>query len=160
MGKFILQRLLQTAGLLLGISLIAFGLMSLTPGDPAEIQLRSDGVQPSPEAVAAARVEMGLDKPLYAQYGHWLWRALHGDLGLSFGSGRPVTEELLSRLPATLLLTASAIALLLLAALPIGVVSALHPGGWIDRFGRTAALLSVSMPGYWLGLLLLYYGAV
>ncbi|WP_372632351.1 nickel ABC transporter permease [Cohnella sp.] len=160
MSKFILQRLLQSAALLLGISLIAFGLMSLTSGDPAEIQLRSDGVRPSLEAIAAMRVEMGLDKPLYAQYGHWLWRALHGDLGLSFGSGRPVTSELLGRLPATLLLTVCAIALLLLTALPIGVVSALYPGSWIDRIGRTAALLSVSMPGYWLGLLLLYYGAV
>ncbi|WP_374015948.1 nickel ABC transporter permease [Paenibacillus thiaminolyticus] len=160
MSKYVVLRLLQTLPVLFGISLISFGVMHVTHGDPAEIMLRSGGVQPSPEAVAAARAELGLDKPFYVQYGQWLWRVLHLDLGVSVSSGRPVIGELLDRLPATLLLAAGAIVILLLIALPLGIASAVFPDGWIDRIGRAVAMISVTMPGYWLGMLLLYYGAV
>lgn len=106
MIKFVVLRLLQTLPVLLGISFISFAVMHVTPGDPAEIMLRAGGVQPSPEAVAAARAELGFDKPFYVQYGQWLWRVLHLDMGVSVSSGRPVIDELLGRLPATLLLAA------------------------------------------------------
>ncbi|MEK8131660.1 nickel ABC transporter permease [Paenibacillus filicis] len=160
MLKYMLQRLLLTIPVLLGTSVISFGLMSLTPGDPAEIMLRSGGIQPSPEAVAAVRIQMGLDEPVYVQYIRWLWRMLHLNLGLAYSSGKPVADELLGRFPATLALAAAAVLVLLLIALPLGVASAMLPGGWIDRLGRAAAMVSTAMPGYWLGLLLLYYGAV
>ena len=160
MIKYAVQRLLQAIPVLFGISLISFGLIRVTPGDPAEIMLRSDGIQPSPEAVAAIRAQLGLDEPLFMQYGRWLWRVLHLDMGISFSSGHSVAEELLSRFPATLYLAASAVVILLILALPVGIASAMFRGGWIDRISRAAVIISAAMPGYWLGLLLIYYGAV
>ncbi|GBF72194.1 nickel ABC transporter permease subunit NikB [Paenibacillus sp. 598K] len=145
---------------MLGISVLSFGLLQLMPGDPAEIMLRAEGTRPTPEAIAVMRRTLGLDQSLLAQYGHWLGRLIRLDLGLSLRTGRPVATELLERLPATAELAAYAIILALLAALPIGIGSALRPGGLLDRAGRIGSLLSVSMPAYGLGLLLLYYGSV
>ncbi|WP_152393377.1 nickel ABC transporter permease [Paenibacillus guangzhouensis] len=145
---------------LLGISSITFGLMHLTPGDPAEILLRVDGVKPTAEAIAVTRHTLGLDGPVYIQYWHWLNRVFHLDLGQSYSSGRPVLTELLSRLPGTVLLAVCALIAGVGLALPLGIASALYPNTLIDRLGRLIALLSVSMPGYWLSLLLIYYGAV
>lgn len=146
--------------MLLGISVITFALMHLTPGDPAEIMLRADGIKPTYEAIEAARQALGLDGPVYMQYFHWLYRVLHLDLGISYSSSRPVFTELMSRFPATALLGSCSLLAAILIALPLGVGSALYPGRWLDRLGRGCALLSVSMPGYWLGLLLIYYGSV
>ncbi|OWR30016.1 nickel ABC transporter permease subunit NikB [Saccharibacillus sp. O23] len=134
--------------------------MHLTPGDPAEIMLRTDGIQPTREAIEALRESLGLNEPVALQYVHWLGKVLRFDLGLSLSTGRPVTEELLSRLPATLGMTLASVIFALLLALPIGIGSGWRPGGWIDRISRWVALSSVSMPAYWLGLLLLFYGAV
>ncbi|ASA26304.1 nickel ABC transporter permease subunit NikB [Paenibacillus donghaensis] len=145
---------------LLGISCITFALMHLTPGDPAEIILRADGIKPTHEAIEATRHALGLDGPVHMQYLHWLYRVLHLDLGLSFSSSRPVLTELMNRFPATALLSACSVLAAILIALPLGVGSALYPGSLLDRLGRACALLSVSMPGYWLSLLLIYYGAV
>lgn len=158
--RFLLPRLLQLVPVLLGVSVISFGLMHLTPGDPAEILLRADGVKPTAEAIAATRHALGLEGPLYIQYWHWLDRVLHLDLGQSYSSGRPVLTELMSRLPATALLAVCALITAILLALPLGIASALYPNTLVDRLGRVIALLSVSMPGYWLGLLLISYGAV
>ncbi|RED63269.1 nickel ABC transporter permease [Cohnella lupini] len=160
MLKFVLRRLLHTVPVLFGISILSFGLLSIAPGDPAEILLRSGGIQPSEEEIVAVRAEMGLDKPIYVQYGLWLWRLLHLDLGISYSSGRPVISELLDRFPATIALAASAVTILLIIALPLGVASAKYPGSWIDIFGRILTLISASMPGFWIGLLFIYYGAV
>ncbi|WP_245864430.1 nickel ABC transporter permease [Paenibacillus donghaensis] len=153
-------RLLQMIPVLLGISCITFALMHLTPGDPAEIILRADGIKPTHEAIEATRHALGLDGPVHMQYLHWLYRVLHLDLGLSFSSSRPVLTELMNRFPATALLSACSVLAAILIALPLGVGSALYPGSLLDRLGRACALLSVSMPGYWLSLLLIYYGAV
>lgn len=155
-----LQRLLQLFPVLLGISGITFALMRLTPGDPAEIMLRADGIKPTYEAIEATRYALGLDGPVHMQYFHWLYRILHLDLGNSYSSGRPVFTELMNRSPATLLLSSCSVLAAVLIALPIGIGSALYPGRWLDRLGRVCALLSVSMPAYWLSLLLIYYGAV
>ncbi|MFC3745593.1 nickel ABC transporter permease [Paenibacillus sp. GCM10012306] len=158
--RYLLQRLLHILPVLLGISCITFTLMHLTPGDPAEIMLRADGIKPTKEAIEITRHTLGLDGPVYIQYGHWLSRVLHLDLGSSYSSGRPVLTELLGRFPATALLALCGLAVALLLALPLGILSALYPSSLIDRLGRVFALLSVSMPGYWLSLLLIYYGAV
>ncbi|WP_262362639.1 nickel ABC transporter permease [Paenibacillus antibioticophila] len=155
-----LQRLLQLVPVLLGISCIAFGLMHLTPGDPAEIMLRADGIKPTYEAIEATRQALGLDGPVYMQYVHWLSRLFRLDLGISYSSGRPVFTELMSRFPATAVLTTGSLLVALGVALPLGIGSALYPGSWLDRLGRGCALLSVSMPGYWLSLILIYYGGV
>lgn len=158
--RTLLQRLLQLIPVLLGISVITFALMHLTSGDPAEIMLRADGIKPTYEAIEAARIALGLDGPVYMQYVHWLYRVLHLDLGISYSSNRPVFTELMNRFPATALLSGCSLLAAILIALPMGVGSALYPGKWFDRLGRVCALFSVSMPGYWLGLLLIYYGSV
>lgn len=158
--RYLLQRVMQMIPVLLGISCITFALMHLTPGDPAEIMLRADGIKPTQEAIEATRHTLGLDGPVHMQYLHWLKRVLHLDLGMSYSSSRPVFTELITRFPATLLLAANALLAAVLIALPLGIGSALYPGKWVDRISRACALISVSMPGYWLGLLLIYYGAV
>ncbi len=155
-----MQRLLQIIPVLFGISCITFTLMQLTPGDPAEIMLRADGIKPTLEATRAARHALGLDGPIHMQFMHWLYRLFHFDLGISYSSGLPVWEELMSRFPATVLLSGCSLLTAILIALPLGIGSALYPGSLLDRLGRFCALFSVSMPGYWLGLLLIYYGAV
>jgi nickel ABC transporter permease subunit NikB len=158
--RYLLQRLLHMIPVLLGISCITFGLMHLTSGDPAEILLRADGIKPTDEAIQATRQALGLNGPVYMQYWYWLISVLHLDLGSSYSSGRPVLAELLSRFPATALLAACSLLVAVLIALPLGVFSALYPNSLMDRLSRIFALLSVSMPGYWLSLLLIYYGAV
>ncbi|OBZ19032.1 nickel ABC transporter permease subunit NikB [Bacillus sp. FJAT-27264] len=160
MIRYLFQRLLHILPVLLGISCITFALMHLTPGDPAEIMLRADGVKPTSAAIEVTRHTLGLGGPVYIQYGHWLSRVLHLDLGSSYSSGRPVLTEILSRFPATALLAICGLAVALILALPLGILSALYPNRLIDRLGRVFALLSVSLPGYWLSLLLIYYGAV
>lgn len=158
--QYLLQRVLQLIPVLVGISAITFALMHLTPGDPVEIMLRADGIKPTHEAIEATRHALGLDGPIHMQYFQWLNRVLHLDLGISYSSSRPVFTELMSRFPATVLLSSCSVLSAILIALPIGVGSALYPGRMLDRLGRGCALLSVSMPGYWLSLLLIYYGAV
>ncbi|MEJ8303275.1 nickel ABC transporter permease [Saccharibacillus sacchari] len=145
---------------LLGVSLITFSLMHLAPGDPAEIMLRADGVQPTREAVEALRQSLGLDAPLHIQYVEWLGRVLRLDLGLSLTTGKPVAQELLSRLPATAWLALCAVVFAALLSLPLGIAAALFQASWWDRISKLISLASVSVPAYWLGLLLLFYGAV
>lgn len=156
----VIKRLIHLSVVLLGVSLITFSLMHLAPGDPAEIMLRADGVQPTREAVEALRQSLGLDAPLPVQYVEWLGRVLRLDLGLSLTTGNPVAQELLSRLPATAWLTLCAVLIAALLSLPLGMAAGLFPGSWLDRISRLISLASVSMPAYWLGLLLLFYGAV
>jgi ABC-type dipeptide/oligopeptide/nickel transport system permease component len=106
------------------------------------------------------RKQLGLDQPLPVQYGRWLSGILKGDLGKSFMSKKPVVEELCARFPATLALAVSAMTLLMLVCLPLGIGSAMYPGSMLDRIGRSISFLTVSIPSFWLGLLLLYvFGA-
>lgn len=155
-----ITRLTNLLFVLLGVSLITFGLMHLAPGDPAEIMLRADGVQPTREAVEALRHSLGLDAPLHIQYIEWLGRVLRLDLGISLTTGKPVVQELLSRLPATAWLTFCAVLVAAMLSLPLGTAAGLFPGSLPDRISRLISLASVSMPAYWLGLLLLFYGSV
>jgi peptide/nickel transport system permease protein len=143
-----------------GVSIITFALINLAPGDPAEILLRSSGVEPTLEAVEAMREEFGLNNSVYMQYFHWLVKVLQLDLGNSFRTGQPVALEVLSRFPATLELTLAALFFMLLLAVPTGICAALYKNAWIDHFSRLVALFGASMPAFWLGLLLIYILAV
>lgn len=145
---------------MLGVSIITFGLINLAPGDPAELILRYGGVEPAREAVEALREELGLNDPLYIQYGRWLWNMFHLDLGKSFRTGQPVAEEILSRFPATLELAGAALAFMILIALPAGILSALYRHAFIDHLSRIFALFGASLPGFWLGLMLIFFFAV
>lgn len=158
--RYLLKRLLCLIPVMLGVSIITFGLINLAPGDPAELMLRAEGVEPTKEAVEALREELGLDDPVYVRYGRWLWGVLHLDLGRSFRTGRPVAEEILSRFPATLELTVAALVVMIFLAVPAGILAALYRHAWIDHLSRLGALLGASLPGFWLGLMLIYFFSV
>ncbi|MGQ9824862.1 MAG: nickel ABC transporter permease [Desulfotomaculales bacterium] len=160
MWRYVTKRLLYLVPVLFGVSIITFGLINLAPGDPAELILRSGGVEPTREAVEALREELGLNDPLYVQYGCWLWNVCHLDLGKSFRTGRPVAEEILSRFPATLELTFAAMVFMVCLALPAGILSALYRHAFLDHLSRLGALFGASLPGFWLGLVLIYFFAV
>jgi len=146
--------------MLLGISAVSFALLNLAPGDPAEIVLRqrNPGQMPSPAAVSAMRVELGLDTPLPAQYVRWMSRALTGDMGRSYVTERSVAAQLARRTVPTLLLTAAALGLALLVAVPVGILSARRRGGAVDVIARLAALVGAAAPSYALafGLIILF----
>jgi peptide/nickel transport system permease protein len=117
-------------------------------------------VEPTLEAVDALREELGLNDPVYIQYGRWFRDVLHLDLGQSYRTGRPVAEEIFSRFPATLELTVAAIFFMLLISIPSGILAALHRHAFVDHLSRIWALAGASLPGFWLGLLLIYYFSV
>ena len=160
MGAYLVRRLATLPLMLLGISAVSFALLNLAPGDPAEIVLRqrNPGQMPSPAAVSAMRVELGLDTPLPAQYVRWMSRALTGDMGRSYVTERSVAAQLARRTVPTLLLTAAALGLALLVAVPVGILSARRRGGAVDVIARLAALVGAAAPSYALafGLIILF----
>jgi peptide/nickel transport system permease protein len=161
MSTYILQRLLGALGVLFVVSVVSFGLYTLTPGDPAVVLLEASGIHsPPPEAVAAKRAELHLDDPLPVQYVHWLAGAIHGDFGRSFRSYTPVTELYLGRIGATGLLAVCATLLSVVIALPLGVLAAYHRGRVLDGLAQIVVALGGSMPGFWIGLLLILVFAV
>lgn len=145
--------------ILLGVSIITFSMVHLTPGDPAKLILREQlgGEEPPRQAVEELREEMGLNAPFHVQYGKWLIKVLHGDLGNSFVTGRPVLKEILSRFPATLELAVASMIISLLIAIPVGIISAVKQNSIIDNVGMVGALLGVSIPNFWLALLLMLF---
>ena len=153
---YLLYRLLTSVAVMLGVSVVTFALMYLTPGDPAEtILIQQTDQQPSEEAVEAFRTEHGLDEPLPLQFLSWLTDAVQGDLGESYYSDRSVAGLVLEHLPATIELALAAIVVALLVAVPAGVLSAVHRGDRIDVVSQLGALVGVSMPNFWLGYLLI-----
>ena len=160
MGAYLARRLATLPLLLLGISAVSFALLNLAPGDPAEIVLRqrNPGQLPNPAEVAALRTELGLDAPLPAQYVRWVSRALVGDMGQSYVTEQPVASQLARRSVPTVLLTATALGLALVVAVPIGILSARRRGGAVDAVARLAALVGAAAPSYALayGLIILF----
>jgi peptide/nickel transport system permease protein len=140
---------------LFGISLAAFLLLHLLPGDPALANLGTDiEARIPPEAYRAMRHRMGLDRPLGEQYFAWLGSLLQGDLGTSFADGRPVTRRIAERLPASLLLQLLALGAAVAVAVPLGAAGAHWRGGWFDGTSRWLLFLLFSLPGFWVALLL------
>src|SRR5262249_36314713 len=138
-----------------------FGLYALTPGDPAVVLLEASGMHSPPrEAIVAKRAELHLDDPLLVQYVNWLAGAVHGDFGRSFRSYSPVTGLYLNRIGATALLACVATVISVLVALPLGILAAYHRGRLIDRLAQIVVALGGSMPGFWIGLLLILLFAV
>lgn len=153
--KKILSRLLQIVIVLIGISFLTFLLTYLAPGDPAQIMLTSSGIMPTPSEVAALREQMGFNDPFFVQYFRWLVNALHGDFGVSFSLNKPVVELLLARLWPTLKLTIFSMVLMLVVSVPLGMISAVKKDSWIDNLVRGVTFLGVSIPNFWVGLLLM-----
>jgi peptide/nickel transport system permease protein len=161
MVGYLLQRLLGALSVLFVVSLVAFGLYALTPGDPAVVLLEASGIHSPPrEAIDAKRVELHLNDPLPVQYVNWLGGAVHGDFGRSFRSYTPVSDLYLSRIGATALLASVATLLSLIIGLPLGVLAAYQRGRIADRIAQIVVALGGSMPGFWIGLLLILVFAV
>ncbi|MDP9355889.1 MAG: ABC transporter permease [Chloroflexota bacterium] len=161
MTRYLLRRLIYLIPVWLGISVVAFGLANLTPGDPARLMLQRDlGRQPTGEEVAQARDELHLDAPIAVRYVRWLGDALTGDLGTSYRTGEPVTRALLDRFLNTLQIAALGLALAILVALPMGMMAAVWRNSPIDHLSRVVALFSAAMPSYWVAYLLILTFAV
>lgn len=152
MHRFIVKRLLLLIPVLLGVSLLVFAIMSFTPGDPAQLIL---GENAPPEAVAELREEMGLNDPFVLRYARFVGNAVMGDLGQSYTSGRDVFDEIFSRFPNTLILAALGVIIAVLIGIPVGIISATRQYSMIDSGSMIFALLGVSMPNFWLGLMMI-----
>ncbi len=151
MRRYAIRRSLTVVPVLLGISLLVFGFIHLIPGDPAVTML---GERATPERVAEVRARLGLDRPIWQQYLIYLGKALHGDLGVSIVRGDPVLTDLLRRFPATVELATAAICLAVAGGVPVGIVSAVWRKSLVDSVARVWALAGVSMPIFWLGVML------
>jgi peptide/nickel transport system permease protein len=156
MTAFILQRLGQAALVMLAVGLIAFSLFRFV-GDPAVFMLGQDA---TPEARAQMTRDLGLDRPFYAQYAQFVGRAVQGEFGFSLRQLRPVSALIKERLPATLELSLAAALLALLAGIPMGVYTALHPRSWTAQVMLAASLIGVSLPTFLIGILLILVFAV
>lgn len=160
-AEYVGRRLLSLVPVWIGVSLFAFGLANLAPGDPAEIILQRQFAEPpSAEAVARLREQMGLDAPFAVRYGRWVRSAVQGDLGASYSSGEPVFQTLVERFPATLELASAALLLGLLIALPLGVTAAVNKKKFPDHLARLLSLVGTSTPSFVLGYLLILLFAV
>ena len=157
MGRFIVRRVLASIPVLLLVSLITFVLLSLVPGDPASAFLDASATA---EALERVRRELGLDRPFLVRMGEWYLRVLQGDLGTSLLLNRSVTSAILERLPVTLSLTAMAFLVSVLLGMAAGVLAAVRHGKAADQGLMTLALLGLSIPEFWLGLVLIWLVAV
>lgn len=159
MSRYVIRRLLQAIPLLIAISIITFAIIEIAPGDAAQMYVDPDKGS-DPEYIAQVRASLGLNEPVYVRYGLWLGKTLQGDLGFSFRTRRPVTLEVGDRLPNTLLLGGVALLLSLVVAIPIGVISALKRYTLVDYVLSTLALVGISVPVFWVALLLLQIFAI
>lgn len=151
--RYLFQRLSTLLLVLFGVSLVTFAIIPLIPGDPARVRL---GVQATEANVAAVRSQLGLDRPLPVQYWDWLSGIiLRGDFGNSLINDVPIAGEIQRRVPATLTLALAALLVGLAIALPLGILSALKPGSGIDLFASVVSQLGVSVPDFWMGILLI-----
>lgn len=157
MTGYILKRLLAAIPVLIGLSIIVFLIMALIPGDPAQAIL---GNFATPENIARVNRELGLDKSLPEQYFIWIYNVLQGDFGRSYILNRPVLDEILDRFGATLILAGTALVLCSIFGILAGIVSAVRQFGWTDRLVTLVVLIGISLPSFFLGLLLILLFAV
>jgi peptide/nickel transport system permease protein len=154
MWSYLARRIAQAIPVLVGVTLITFVLIYYLPADPARMYA---GPSATVETVARIRHQLGLDQPLWVQYADYVGRMLHGDLGFSYRKQVAVTTLILDRVPYTAELIACGIFVELALGLPIGVASAVARGRWADRLGMVLALVGISAPPFWMGLLFLYW---
>jgi peptide/nickel transport system permease protein len=153
MWNYLAKRLLTSFLVVIGVSILTFCMLHLVPGDPVIAILGKQSV--TPEKIEKLRESLGLNDPLPVQYYHYISRALQGNLGRSIRSNRPVLDTIMEQFPRTLQLTCAAMVVALIIGLPLGILAALRNRQWIDRFLSLAAINGVSIPGFFLGLLLI-----
>ncbi|MCA1553950.1 MAG: ABC transporter permease [Chloroflexi bacterium] len=154
MYAYLARRLLATLPVLLAVSLLVFSMLHLVPGDPVKLMLSE--FQTSPEQIERLRAQLHFDEPLPNQFGRFVWGALQGDLGTSIRSKRPVTQEIMDNLPSTLQLTLAGLLVAALIGTTLGIVAAVQHHSWLDAAAMAVALIGVSMPSFWLGLILIF----
>ena len=156
--KQLLSRLGQIILVLLGISFITFALVMLAPGDVVRQMIAgNEDIIVSQAEIDALRAELGLDKPFFFQYLDWLGRALQGNLGFSYMVKKPVVEALMEGLPGTIVLSLASLIMMMVVAIPAGIYSAVKRGSMVDNIVRGFTFMGVSMPGFWVGLMLLWF---
>lgn len=158
MARFLLNRILLAIPVLLGVTIIAFMVIHLIPGNPAQAMLF--GSNPTPEQVHSLEVQLGLNKPLYQQYLTYMSSLFHGDLGTSFVTGQKVADEILSRAPSTFVLSGAAMLVAMMIGVPLGIVGGVAPNSIGDRVARFVSVSGVAIPFFWLALLLTLLFAV
>ena len=160
MKNYALKRLLQLIPILLAITFLSYGMMGIAGSDVVEQKMENTSGTVSQEMIDNARAELGLDKPFVVQYFTWLGNLLRGDMGTSYVSNKPVFSTFVSKLPATLLLTAVSILLTVLISIPLGIWSAVKQNPATDYVIRTASFIGNSLPNFFVSLLLMYFFAI
>ncbi len=160
MKKYVLKRLLQLIPILLVITFLSFGMMRLAGSDAVLQKMENTGMVVSREVIDKARAELGLDKPFLTQYFIWLGNLLRGDMGTSYISGKEVFPTFLSKLPATLLLTAVSVGLTIVISIPLGVLAAVKQNRFTDYLIRFCSFIGNSMPNFFTALLLMFYFSI
>lgn len=155
---FVLRRLVASIPVVVGITLVAFLLIHMVPGDPAQAILF--GSNASPEQVQELRAQLGLTQPLWQQYATFVGQLLHGNLGTSYLTNSPVAQELLSRTPSTLQLTGTAMLVAIVIGVPLGLVAGIRPGSALDHVSRAISFIGVAVPYFFLALLLVLVFAI
>ena len=158
MKKYVLRRLLNSVPVLLLVSVMVFSLIHLIPGDPIDYLFADETL--TPEIRAQYQRDLGLDQPLLVQYGNWLGRVLRGDLGMSLQMGRPILNLIGERVPATLLLALAATLVAVVIAIPAGIIAAIKRHTSYDYLFMSSALFGISIPHFWLGILLILFFSV
>jgi peptide/nickel transport system permease protein len=157
MGRYLFQRLIGAVVTIAGVLTIVFLLLRVLPGDPARLVA---GLTASPEEVEAVRDRLGLDEPIYVQYGIYMSDFVEGDFGKSIYSDRPIMDDIIARLPYTFQLAFVTIVLTIVLGIPLGIIAAIRQKSWIDMLISVGSLLGISLPSYALGLLLIVLFAV
>ncbi len=160
MRIYMIKRILWILPMLVGISFFAFVLITLSPSDPAEVALRVNEIVPTPEAIVSMREHLGLDKPFFTRYVEWILAVVQGDFGNSYVNNKPVFQEFMMALPATLYLSVVALIFIIFVSVPIGVLCAVYEGSIGDIFVRAFIFLATAMPSFWVGLLLIWLFSV
>ena len=160
MKRYVVKRLLQLVPILVGITLLSFGLMYLAGGDVVTQMVENQGVAVSQELIDAKRHELGLDQPFLVQYLNWLTGLLTGDMGTSYVTGKDVLDTFASKLPATILLTLSAVLVTVVVAVPLGIVAATRQNRFTDYLIRVFSFMGNSLPNFFVALLLIFVFAI
>jgi peptide/nickel transport system permease protein len=155
MTRYIGNRLLLMIPTLIGVAVITFFLLRVVPGDVVQVKMLADGGAVSPEAIEAERIRLGLNQPLLVQFGQWMMGLFTFDLGNSMWTGRPVIEEIAARFPVTLEVAILATLFAVTLSVPLGTISALKRGTWIDYLVRLITMGGLALPTFWIGMLLL-----
>ncbi|OIJ18184.1 nickel ABC transporter permease subunit NikB [Anaerobacillus alkalidiazotrophicus] len=160
MKNYIIKRIVSIIPIIFAITFLAFILINIVPSDPAEVAIRVNDAVATPEAIEITRAELGLDDPFFVRYYNWLRKSVQLDFGNSYISKKPVLDELLRVLPATIQLALASLVIIIIISIPIGVLSAVYKDSLFDKGVRSIVFIGTAMPNYWIGLLLIWLFSV